>query len=298
MNQLKIPNFSQSLDCKMEVGCKVAIVNGGISGIGLAAASQLLCAGARNVAVTGDDLSAGKSAEKFLNDTYGSGKAMFIHCNINCTSQFEGTFFYSTYKEINDNLSDAFRIAHGVYKKLDIVVNTAGIVDGAHWEREIVTNIIGTIRGTLLAYHYVGRQGVGKGGVVINVAGINGVDPLPPAPTLSAAQHAIVGLSKSFGSEIHTGKSGVRVVCFCPGFTSTNFMKNPSNKAMTDILGKELESFINNAKKQGPDPCGHSIVHLIKYGENGSVWVCEGAKLFSLQIPHRKCYSTLIAQYL
>ncbi|XP_031348230.1 15-hydroxyprostaglandin dehydrogenase [NAD(+)]-like [Photinus pyralis] len=272
----------ENKNCQMDVGCKVAIVNGGASGIGLAAASQLLCAGARNVAITGDDLISGKEAEKFLNSTYGMGKAMFINCNINCTAQFE----------------DAFRIAHTVYKQLDIVVNTAGVLDGSHWEREIVTNIIGTIRGTLLAYHYTGKEGLGKGGVVINIAGINGFDALPPAPTLSAAQHAIVGLCKSFGTDTHTAKSGVRVVCLCPGFTSTSFTKNATGKGMTELLGRELETFINKAKKQGPDPCGHAVVHLVKYGENGSVWVCEGAKLYSLQIPHRKAYSTLIAQYL
>ncbi|KAF5303914.1 hypothetical protein FQA39_LY01699 [Lamprigera yunnana] len=266
----------------MDIGCKVAIVNGGISGIGLAAASQLLCAGAKHVAITGDNIANGKEAERFLNNLYGSGKAVYINCNINCTSEFE----------------DAFRIAHKCFKSIDVVVNTVGILDGGSWEREIVTNIIGTIRGTLLAYQFVGKEGLGKGGVVINVAGVSGIDALPPAPTISAAQHAIVGLCKSFGTGTHTEKSGVRVICFCPGFTATNFIKNPTSKGMTAQLGKELEVYMNKSKKQGPDPCGYSIVHLIRYGDNGSVWVCEGAKLYSLQIPKRKVYSTLVAQYL
>ncbi|KAK4876765.1 hypothetical protein RN001_009271 [Aquatica leii] len=286
LNNFKVSNVSytkskcddmlpeRKITCKMDVACKVAVVNGGTSGIGLAAASQLLCAGARYVAITGDDMCKGKEAEKMLNSLYGSEKAIYINCNINCISQFE----------------DAFRIAHSTFRKIDIVVNCVGVLDGSHWEREIVTNIIGTIRGTLLAYQFVGKEGLGNGGVVVNVAGIGGIDPVPPAPTLSAAEHAIVGLSKSFGNSIHTDKSGIRVVCFCPGFTATNFLKNLTSKGMTSLLGRELEILMNKSKKQGPDPCGHAVVHLIRHGDNGSVWVCEGAKLYCLKIPKRKAY--------
>lgn len=149
-----------------------------------------------------------------------------------------------------------------------------------------------------MGYRFVGKEGCGKGGVIVNLAGVSAVQPLPPAPTLCAAHHAIVGLSRSFGHTIHTKKSGVRVVCLCPGFTATQFIKNISTKAMTDSLGRDLDSFIKKSTKQGPDPCGHAVIHLIKHGENGSVWLCEGARLFLLNIPNKKTYSTLIAQYL
>lgn len=74
----------------MTVSCKVAIVNGGTSGIGLAAASQLLHSGARNVTITGHNSCQGKEAALYLNNTYGMGKATYMHCNVNSMTQYEG----------------------------------------------------------------------------------------------------------------------------------------------------------------------------------------------------------------
>lgn len=74
----------------MDVGCKVALITGGTSGIGLAAASQILNAGARNVTITGINTCEGKEAACFLNNTYGMGKAMFVNSSVNCMGAFEG----------------------------------------------------------------------------------------------------------------------------------------------------------------------------------------------------------------
>lgn len=126
----------------MSVGCKVAIVNGGTSGIGLAAASQLLCHGARNVTITGHDACKGKEAASLLNNTYGMGKAMFLNCNVNCMNQFEGNCALLISLCNNRFFADAFRETVNSFKSIDIVVNAVGVCDGTQWEREIVTNIV------------------------------------------------------------------------------------------------------------------------------------------------------------
>lgn len=37
---------------------------------------------------------------------------------------------------------DAFKNAHDFLKGIDIVINAAGILDGANWEKEIATNVV------------------------------------------------------------------------------------------------------------------------------------------------------------
>lgn len=87
-------------------------------------------------------------------------------------------------------------------------------------------------------------------------------------------------------------------MCLCPGFTKTNFIKNIGQRGMTNVMGKHLESTVKKSKMQKPDVCGQAVVHMIKHGKNGSVWLIEGSRLFLLNIPGTISYSTLVAQYL
>lgn len=37
---------------------------------------------------------------------------------------------------------ETFKAVKETYKNIDIVVNTAGVIDGKNWEREIVTDLV------------------------------------------------------------------------------------------------------------------------------------------------------------
>lgn len=41
--------------------------------------------------------------------------------------------------------AETFKNAYDFMKGIDIVVNAAGILDGANWEKEIVTNVVSTL---------------------------------------------------------------------------------------------------------------------------------------------------------
>lgn len=150
----------------------------------------------------------------------------------------------------------------------------------------------------MLAYKYVGKEGTGKGGVIINISGKFGLEGFPEAPTYSASQHAILGLSRSFGAEQHVERSGLRVVTLCPGLTKTPMLKNLDCKGMTDVMGKELKAAAEKKKKQRPEACGDAVVHLVKYAESGTIWTVEGSRLFSVVLPPTKKCSTLAAQFM
>jgi 15-hydroxyprostaglandin dehydrogenase (NAD) len=55
------------------------------------------------------------------------------------------------------------------------------------------------IRGLLLAFQYIGQNNNKKGGVVVNIASIAGLDPLEMIPIYSGIKHGVVGLTKAFG---------------------------------------------------------------------------------------------------
>ena len=57
----------------------------------------------------------------------------------------------------------------------------------------------GMIRGLLLALQYMGQNNNKKGGVVVNIASIAGLDSFEFIPIYSAIKHGIVGLTKGFG---------------------------------------------------------------------------------------------------
>lgn len=133
---------------------------------------------------------------------------------------------------------------------------------------------------------------------MINISGIYGLDPLPEAPTYAASQHAILGLSRSFGDPQHEKRSGIRVITLCPGFTKTKILCNLDQKGMTDLMGRDLQLKADNATMQKKDACGEAVLYLIKYGATKSVWVVEGSRLFHVERPKRKDCSTLVAQFL
>ncbi|KAB0796311.1 hypothetical protein PPYR_10372 [Photinus pyralis] len=260
----------ENKNCQMDVGCKVAIVNGGASGIGLAAASQLLCAGARNVAITGDDLISGKEAEKFLNSTYGMGKAMFINCNINCTAQFEGAF-EATIKKFNN---------------LDIVINNAGILNEIDWEKMIKTNVNGTVNGCLLALEFLQRHRSTNEGVIVNIASISGLETYGHTPIYNATKHAVVGLSRSLGLHGHYDRTAVKILTVCPGCTQTQLLMGSMEGRLTQ---KQLELGAEVMKGYELQPIKHvakEIIPIIRSGRSGSVWVVEYEAAYQVEMPH------------
>lgn len=74
----------------MDPKCKSAVITGGISGIGLAAASHLLQVGGRQIVIMGKDCCKGKEAETMLNKCYGRNKATFMKVNLHDLKQTQG----------------------------------------------------------------------------------------------------------------------------------------------------------------------------------------------------------------
>ncbi|XP_069687824.1 15-hydroxyprostaglandin dehydrogenase [NAD(+)]-like [Periplaneta americana] len=265
-------------DVIMDPKCKVAIITGGATGIGLAAACHLLKHGAKHVVINGPNRQEGEATEEGLASEFGEDKVTYCHGDVNDAEHFESLFEYCMEK----------------FNGVDILFNNAGILHDKKWELTVDTNIKGVIRGTLLAFKYMGKDNHGKGGLVINCASIVGLQPLPGAPIYSISKYAVIGTVKNFGDKFHYDRTNIRVVAVCPGVTGTDLVHGAEDRQYTPEWGKHAYQQLQSLPAQSTDVLGQAVVYITKCAPSGSVWIVEDSKLYCAEIPSRHCYSKLI----
>ncbi|PNF31053.1 15-hydroxyprostaglandin dehydrogenase [NAD(+)] [Cryptotermes secundus] len=257
----------------MDIKGKTALVTGAATGIGLEYVKELLRNGAQHVAVCDLDSRKGEKAVRDLQAEYGVDRAIFIKTDVTNTAELE----------------EAFKKTYTTFKALDIVINNAGILDDGRWELEIAVNVNAVVRGTLLGFQYMGKDKGGKGGVVVNIASILGLAPMAGCPVYVGTKHAVIGITRSFGLPYHLDRTGVRVLAMCPGVTDTPLISEAHLRQLMGEWGEECGRELDELPKQKPENVAKGMIHLIKKGKNGSVWVSEGGSpAYEVRIPDRQ----------
>lgn len=70
----------------------------------------------------------------------------------------------------------------------------------------------------------MGKHNNGRGGTIVNVASILGLQEFHGAPVYTGTKHFVVGFSRSFGHEYYECLTGVKVHAICPGVTPTTLV--------------------------------------------------------------------------
>ncbi|MER5303306.1 SDR family oxidoreductase [Streptomyces lasiicapitis] len=184
----------------MELQGKTALVTGGTSGIGLAAARLLARAGAE-VVISGRDAQRGKSA---------------VH-----TAQEDGAVRF-----IRADLSDLDSVAELGRQSgpVDILVNNAGTFPTsltveqsvADYERIFDTNVRGAYFLVAALVPHMLEKGEGS---IVNVTSLAAFKGFPAASAYSASKAALTSLTRTWAKEFADG--GVRVNSVAPGPTRT-----------------------------------------------------------------------------
>ncbi|XP_039307832.1 15-hydroxyprostaglandin dehydrogenase [NAD(+)]-like [Solenopsis invicta] len=251
---------------------KTVMITGAANGIGYKYAEVLLRNGAKKIAVIDLPTSNGQNAVDTLEDEFGKNCAIFIACDVTKA----------------EDLKKAFEKIVDVFGGLDILINNAGIMNDKIWEQEINLNIKAVIRGSMLAFDHMGKHKGGKGGVIVNISSIAGLQPIFFLPMYCASKHAVLGFSQSLAKMYD--KTGVRVVIMCPGATTTTLLANITNKLCTSVyavVGNSIEARLEECVKQTSDHVALAMLDLIQKGENGVAWVSEdGQPPYAVDFPH------------
>jgi NAD(P)-dependent dehydrogenase (short-subunit alcohol dehydrogenase family) len=183
----------------------VAIVTGGASGLGAAAAKRLSAAGAR-VAVL--DLHPDDAAEGLF----------AVHADVADDASVRAAV-------------DAV-VAH--FGRLDIVVNNAGIGaqgtvadnDDAEWLRVLNINLLGMVRVSRAALPHLRRS---PSAAIVNTGSIAATAGLPERALYSASKGAVHALTRAMAAD-HL-REGIRVNCVAPGTADTPWIGRLLEKA-------------------------------------------------------------------
>lgn len=253
---------------------KFVIVTGGASGIGANYAEVLLKNGIGGVVIADVNEAVGQQFVSRLNTEYGANKAVFIRTDVTQQPQLEA----------------AFNLAISTYGALDIVINNAGIMNDANWQLEVAINVSAVVEGTLLGIKHLGKNNGGKGGVIVNIASILGLQKLAGCPVYVGTKHFVVGLNRSFGTPYYYERTGITFLTMCPGVTDTPLISEAGRFALPGFpdLGTLLAEELGALPAQPTANVANGLITLITTGENGSVWVSEGNQpIYEVDIPDR-----------
>ncbi|MGW9269089.1 SDR family oxidoreductase [Microbacterium sp. NPDC055599] len=199
-----------------------AVVTGGASGLGAAAAARLRAQGVR---VTTVDIADGGDVSLDITD------------------------------------EDAVTATIGRLGPVDVLVNSAGIVGvnaplvetaAADWRRVFDVNVIGTVLMMRACVPGMVERGWGR---IVNLASMAGKDGNPRLSVYSASKAAVIALTKAAGKELAT--TGVLVNAVAPAVIAT-----PMNARTTPEVLAHITSLIPMGRAGRPEEVAELIAWL------------------------------------
>jgi acetoacetyl-CoA reductase len=200
---------------------QVALVTGGVRGIGLAICERLA---SRGVTVAAGYSRDKETAERFL-DTYGERGGSIHQGNIGSAEDCE--------RVIQEVLEQ-----HG---RLDILVNNAGItidktvrrMTPEEWDRVVHVNLSGAFYLSRAILQHMLDKSYGR---IINISSVIGSSGNIGQANYAAAKSGMFGLTMSLALE--TARKGITVNSVTPGFISTDMTAAVPEEAMAKVVAK------------------------------------------------------------
>ena len=190
----------------------VAVITGGASGIGLAAAMRFAALG-MNVCIADLGIDALRAAEAKLSSVSPGGGANIMIARVDVSSRDELTALES---DVRNRFGGT-----------DILMNNAGISPGAkmfgpleNWQRLLAVNLWGVIHGTqVFAPQMIGR---GRPGLIINTGSKQGITTPPGEPAYNVSKAGVKAFTEALQHELRN-TDGCRVTAhlLIPGHVFT-----------------------------------------------------------------------------
>jgi acetoacetyl-CoA reductase len=200
---------------------QVALVTGGVRGIGQAICERLA---ARGVTVAAGYSRDKDTAQRFL-DSFGDRGASVHQGNIGSNDDCERVI-----REVLDQ--------HG---RLDILVNNAGItidktvrrMTAQDWDRVVQVNLSGAFYLSRAILQHMLDRGSGR---IVNISSVIGSSGNIGQANYAAAKSGMFGLTMSLALE--TARKGLTVNSVTPGFISTDMTAAVPEEAMEKVVAR------------------------------------------------------------
>lgn len=264
----------------MKIPGSVAIVTGGARGFGKAFSEALLQRGAQ-VCFADVNVDEGKKTEEAFHKSYGRENSRFVKCDVSSENEFQ----------------NLFKEACTSFRKVDMLVNNAGILKESQWQKTIAVNLMGTIIGCQLALDHMRKDKGGHGGLIVNVASTGGLFPAYFMPSYIASKHGVVGYTRSWAANPQLCAYGISFACLCPAFSETNMLQDTTDADDDSVLVTYVENkenvheIIEGIGVNKIEDVTSAFLDLVqKEDNNGAVLTVEartGAKYRFTKHPHR-----------
>src|SRR6516164_10317729 len=231
---------------------KVALVTGGSSGIGRAAAIAFARAGAR-VVLGNRRVLEGEETVKLVKDV--GGEATLVKADVTKAAEVEALVTAAV--EACGRLDCAFNNAGTT----GVMARTAECTE-ENWDAIINLNL----KGVWLCMKYEILQMLKQGGgAIVNNASVAAMVGLRGGPAYSASKGGVIQLTRTAALEY--AKKGIRVNAVCPGYIETPLLEPYSS------TNPELEGFIRRIQPMGRLGTAEEVAGAV-------VWLCSEAASF------------------
>ncbi len=244
---------------------KVALITGGATGIGRAAAVLLAREGAKVVV---GDVNEGAAAETVGEVEGGGGTALFRRCDVG----------------VEEDIGALVETCESAYGGLDVVFGNAGLLRTSAlqdlsvelFERHLRLNLTANF---LLAKHAAPPMRRRGGGAIVFMASAGGLRGTRGSVAYNAAKGGLVNMTRGLADEL--AADNIRVNCLCPGWVDT-----PFNKPFWDHAGEGAEREILRGVPLGrqgtPEEVAPAVVFLAGAGSGyitGQALVIDGGMM-------------------
>ncbi|HVC44019.1 MAG TPA: glucose 1-dehydrogenase [Candidatus Binataceae bacterium] len=239
------------------VAGKVALITGGSSGIGRAAAMLFGREGAK-VMVADYNAEGGERTAKAIREA--GGVAAFHAADVSLPHDVEALIakVVETYGRIDCAFNNA-----GIEGQM---ANTAECTI-ENWNRVIAIDLTSVF---LCMKYELAQMVKTGGGSIVNTASVAGLLGLASAPAYVAAKHGVAGLTKTAALEF--AQKGIRVNAVCPGFIRTPMVERVLDRG---VFSEEQIFAAEPMHRMGkPEEIAESVL-----------WLCSDASSFVTGLP-------------